>query len=90
MEEIPCRQFDFKFDPSGVGPSDHTSFYNAHMPVLHFFTGTHMDYHKPTDDADKINFKGIADIVALIKTVMRGMIPSVSIQERLAWGVSDV
>jgi C-terminal processing protease CtpA/Prc len=57
-------------DASGVGPSDHTSFYNQGMPVLHFFTGSHDDYHKPSDDSDKINFKGIAEIVSLIKTVM--------------------
>ncbi len=41
---------------SGVGPSDHTSFYLMDLPVLHFFTGQHEDYHKPSDDADKINF----------------------------------
>ena len=40
---------------SGVGPSDHTSFYNADIPVLHFFTGQHEDYHKPSDDEEKIN-----------------------------------
>ena len=40
---------------SGVGPSDHTSFYLSDIPVLHFFTGQHEDYHKPGDDADKLN-----------------------------------
>ena len=44
---------------SGVGPSDHTSFYNADIPVLHFFTGQHEDYHKPSDDADKLNIEGM-------------------------------
>ncbi len=44
---------------SGVGPSDHTSFYNADVPVLHFFTGQHEDYHKPSDDADKLNIEGM-------------------------------
>lgn len=44
---------------SGVGPSDHTSFYLKDIPVLHFFTGQHEDYHKPTDDIDKINFEGL-------------------------------
>ncbi|MCX7548789.1 M28 family peptidase [Xanthomarina sp. F1114] len=47
---------------SGVGPSDHTSFYNADIPVLHFFTGQHEDYHKPTDDFDKLNFEGMTTI----------------------------
>src|SRR4029078_11707875 len=48
----------FKFDSSGTGPSDHTSFYRKDIPVLFFFTGLHSDYHKPTDDADKINYNG--------------------------------
>lgn len=45
-------------DESGVGPSDHTSFYLKDIPVLFLFTGTHNDYHKPTDDSDKINYSG--------------------------------
>jgi len=48
----------FKFDSSGTGPSDHTSFYRKDIPVLFYFTGLHSDYHKPTDDADKINYQG--------------------------------
>ena len=47
---------------SGVGPSDHTSFYLMDLPVLHFFTGQHEDYHKPSDDADKINYPGLERI----------------------------
>lgn len=47
---------------SGIGPSDHTSFYNADIPVLHFFTGQHEDYHKPTDDFEKLNYKGMQTI----------------------------
>ena len=47
---------------SGVGPSDHTSFYLADIPVLHFFTGQHEDYHKPGDDSDKLNYKGMETI----------------------------
>ncbi|MGB5417764.1 M28 family peptidase [Algibacter sp.] len=44
---------------SGIGPSDHTSFYNIYIPVLHFFTGQHEDYHKPSDDFEKLNYKGM-------------------------------
>lgn len=44
---------------SGVGPSDHTSFYLTDIPVLHFFTGQHEDYHKPGDDAEKLNYNGM-------------------------------
>ena len=47
---------------SGVGPSDHTSFYINDIPVLHFFTGQHTDYHKPSDDPDKINYQGVKEI----------------------------
>ena len=59
--------FKIKFDSSGTGPSDHTSFYRKELPVLFFFTGVHSDYHKPTDDADKINFPGE---LAVIKYVL--------------------
>jgi Zn-dependent M28 family amino/carboxypeptidase len=44
---------------SGIGPSDHTSFYLADIPVLHFFTGQHLDYHKPSDDSEKLNYEGM-------------------------------
>ena len=44
---------------SGVGPSDHTSFYLQDIPVLHFFTGQHDDYHKPDDDPEKLNYEGM-------------------------------
>ena len=47
-----------KKDSSGIGPSDQTSFYLKDIPVLHFFTGQHSDYHKPSDDVDKINISG--------------------------------
>ena len=47
---------------SGVGPSDHTSFYLSDIPVLHFFTGQHEDYHKPSDDSEKLNYAGMETI----------------------------
>ena len=55
---------------SGVGPSDHTSFYLQDMPVLHFFTGQHDDYHRPSDDADKINYDGMVQVIRLIERVI--------------------
>ncbi len=55
--------FKLIFDKSGIGPSDHSSFYNMGVPVLHFFTGQHSDYHKPSDDFDKINYEGLNDVV---------------------------
>lgn len=55
---------------SGMGPSDHTSFYLKNIPVLHFFTGQHKDYHKPSDDANLVNYEGILKISDLIvKTI---------------------
>ena len=58
--------FKLVLKPSGVGPSDHTSFYLQDIPVLHFFTGQHEDYHKPSDDADKLNYEGMQQIVGYI------------------------
>ncbi|MDO8966600.1 M20/M25/M40 family metallo-hydrolase [Algoriphagus sp.] len=55
---------------SGVGPSDHTSFYLQGLPVLHFFTGQHEDYHKPSDDSDKINYEGLVKVVRYISRVI--------------------
>jgi Tol biopolymer transport system component len=53
----------------GYGPSDHSPFYAAGVPVLHFFTGAHPDYHKPSDDSDKINAIGGARVAALVSDV---------------------
>ena len=62
--------FKIKFDSSGTGPSDHTSFYRKNIPVLFFFTGVHSDYHKPTDDADKINYKGELLVLKYIYSII--------------------
>ena len=56
------EKFTIIENESGVGPSDHTSFYNSDIPVLHFFTGQHQDYHKPSDDVERLNFEGMATI----------------------------
>ncbi|MCO5259856.1 MAG: M20/M25/M40 family metallo-hydrolase [Crocinitomicaceae bacterium] len=58
--------FNITIDSSGVGPSDHTSFYLKDIPVLFFFTGTHMDYHKPSDDEEKINYYGLRMITSYV------------------------
>lgn len=58
--------FSVRIDSSGTGPSDHTSFYRKDIPVLFFFTGLHTDYHKPSDDAPKINYNGTLFIVKYI------------------------
>lgn len=59
-----------KKDSSGIGPSDQTSFYLKDIPVLHFFTGQHSDYHKPSDDADKINYNGEVEVLDYITRVI--------------------
>ena len=53
------QALEIKGTESGVGPSDHTSFYLKDIPVLHFFSGQHSHYHKPTDDASRLNYDGI-------------------------------
>lgn len=64
------RNFTIKYDSSGAGPSDHTSFYRKDIPVLFFFTGLHTDYHRPSDDANKINAMGALQITKLISQVI--------------------
>jgi acetylornithine deacetylase/succinyl-diaminopimelate desuccinylase-like protein len=55
-----------KTSDSGVGPSDHTSFYLQELPVLHFFTGQHTDYHKPSDDSELVNYEGLYEVSQFI------------------------
>jgi len=59
IDEIKVGGISPKPSNSGVGPSDHTSFYLKDIPVLHFFTGQHSEYHKPVDDAALVNYKGL-------------------------------
>jgi len=59
------------FAPDGYGPSDHSSFYGAGVPVLHFFTNTHADYHRATDDWQKIVPGGIDRITDLAAGIVR-------------------
>lgn len=59
------------FHESGVGPSDHTTFYLADIPVLHFFTGQHDNYHKPTDTHEKLNYPGLIDVSRMVERVVR-------------------
>jgi len=72
-EKKEYKYFTFKFDSSGTGPSDYTSFYRKDIPVLFFFTGLHSDYHKPTDDADKINYTGEVMVIKLIYNLLEDL-----------------
>jgi C-terminal processing protease CtpA/Prc len=67
----PSKQFTLTLNEDGYGPSDHSSFYAKQVPVLFFWTGTHNDYHKPSDTADKINYEGEARIVAFVANIVR-------------------
>lgn len=72
-----------KQDSAGIGPSDHSSFYLKNIPVLFFFTGQHSDYHKPSDDVEKVNFAGQAEVLQLAIDVIKSldMEPKLQFQE---------
>jgi hypothetical protein len=70
LEDIDIDSLKLITNESGIGPSDHTSFYLKDIPVLHFFTGQHEDYHKPSDDVEKINFDGIYVVAAYIDSLI--------------------
>lgn len=76
IDAVKNKSFTIKYDSSGTGPSDHTSFYRKDIPVLFFFTGLHTDYHKPSDDADKINYIGMAKVVQFIQQLIEGDKPA--------------
>ena len=63
--------FKLQLNEDGFGPSDHSSFYGKKIPVLFFFTGTHLDYHKPSDTADKINYAGLLKITDYIEQIAK-------------------
>jgi hypothetical protein len=73
LAKLKTASLNIKTDSSGTGPSDHTSFYLKDIPVLHFFTGAHSDYHKPSDDWEKINAKGEADVLRLIASIIESL-----------------
>jgi hypothetical protein len=73
LKKLETPALVIKTDSSGTGPSDHTSFYLKNIPVLHFFTGSHSDYHKPSDDSEKINYEGEAEVLKLIAKVIENL-----------------
>ncbi len=73
LEKIKIGGIQIVTTESGVGPSDHTSFYFADKPVLHFFTGQHTDYHKPGDDSEKVNYEGLLDVSNFIIALIEGL-----------------
>ncbi|MDX1948619.1 MAG: M20/M25/M40 family metallo-hydrolase [Pirellulaceae bacterium] len=67
-----CAKAGFKLTKhaGGFGPSDHSSFYGKKIPVLHLFTGTHTDYHRPSDDAPKLNIEGMRRVTDLLSAIV--------------------
>ncbi|NPA37564.1 MAG: M28 family peptidase [Chlorobi bacterium] len=66
--DLTLKNYDFEVakNPQGSGPSDHSSFYFADIPVLFITTGVHDQYHTPEDDVDRINFPGEEEVVNLV------------------------
>jgi len=70
-ETIQTIPFIISLNEDGFGPSDHSSFYGKQIPVLFFFTGTHTDYHKPSDTAEKINYDGLLKITNFVADIVK-------------------
>ena len=68
-----CQKDGFKLTKhaGGFGPSDHSSFYGKKIPVLHLFTGTHTDYHRPSDDTPKLNIEGMRRVADLLLEIVK-------------------
>ncbi|MCB9262120.1 MAG: M28 family peptidase [Flavobacteriales bacterium] len=66
IEESEDERFNIHTTQSGIGPSDHTSFYLKNIPAVHFFTGAHPYYHKPTDDVERLNLTGEVLVIDFI------------------------
>jgi hypothetical protein len=65
--------FVLKMTPDGYGPSDHAQFYGKDLPVLFFFTGTHNDYHKPSDTWNTINYPGEEQVVRYVYRIAKDL-----------------
>ena len=66
-------KFDLKTSNDGYGPSDHSSFYKKKIPVLFMFTGSHADYHKPSDTWDKLHYQGIVRVSSFVTSLVNAL-----------------
>lgn len=73
LDQIKPMDFQFNYSEGGIGPSDHTSFYLKDIPVLHFFTGQHLDYHTPRDDSPLVNYQGIKEVSQIILSIIHSL-----------------
>jgi aminopeptidase YwaD len=69
----PKPRFHLTLNEDGYGPSDHSSFYVKRVPVLFLWTGTHEDYHKPSDTAEKIGYYSLARVTEFARDLLRGV-----------------
>lgn len=73
LDEIGTAGLEVLYEGSVATRSDHANFYKKNIPVLFFFTGTHVDYHRPTDHAEKINYDGLMKIGGIVHGVTRAL-----------------
>lgn len=73
LNRVLVGELKVKTTTSGIGPSDHTSFYLQGVPAIHFFTGTHADYHKPSDDEEKVNYDGMLRVTRYIESLIASL-----------------
>ena len=79
LERANTRIFaplDLRFNSDGFGGSDHTSFYARGIPVLHFFSNTHPEYHRVEDDWELVNAEGMDRVTELVTAVVREVVPA--------------
>lgn len=70
LKAVDCTAFPLTLKKRENGPSDHKAFYYSGIPALHFWTGKHGDYHKPSDDVEKINFEAESQIISFIESLI--------------------
>lgn len=69
--QADTNKLHIKTSEGGMGASDHTSFYLKQVPAVHFFTGQHHDYHKSSDDVEKLNYAGQVWIASYMVSLMK-------------------
>lgn len=71
VDSVKAGALLIKSTLGGIGSSDHTSFYLQNIPAIHFFTGTHENYHRPGDTWEKLNYPGMLRIARFIEELMQ-------------------
>jgi hypothetical protein len=82
--QATARPLTIATSPDGFGASDHSSFYGEGLPVLHFFSNTHVDYHRPSDDWERVDIEGLVQIVDLVSEVALDVAGVAGSDERIA------